>query len=174
MRIAWKIFGWFEDISTILCFVMGMGLMLYEVIMRYIFSNPTTWINEISTSLVVWGVFLGLSLALRDEHHVSADILYAVLPVKLRRLLDYFANTVGIIFCAFFVYYSTSLVYSLLNSRQISIETGLPMWIFVAILPLSGTLFGIRFIERIWITYRSDYKSGGNNNDSVEVEEKCI
>jgi C4-dicarboxylate transporter DctQ subunit len=171
MRTAEKILRWFEDFSSILCFVTGMALMLYEVIMRYVFSNPTTWINEISTSLVVWGVFLGLSLALRDNHHVSADILYAIVPAKFRKIMDYFANTVGTIFCIFFVYYSITLVYSLLNSRQVSIETGLPMWIFVAVLPVSGIMFGIRFIERLWGTHKTDYEK--EDSDTVKGEEKC-
>lgn len=177
MGKAQKILTWFEDIVSILFFIVGMGLMLYEVIMRYVFSHPTTWINEISTSLIIWGVFLGFSLALRDDHHVSADIIYAILPPKARKAMDYFANLVGIVFCIFFVYYSTLLFNNLLHSRQVSIETGIPMWVFMVVLPVSGVMFGIRFIERLWRVHKTNYyKEDADrkdyNNDTVDAEAK--
>lgn len=167
MKHPQKFFTLFEDISSSLFFLAGIGLMLYEVIMRYVFSSPTTWINEISTNLVIWGVFLGLSLALRDDHHVSVDIVYSVLPAPIRKLIDYFANIVGIGFCVFFVIYSLKLLNNLLNSRQVSIETGIPMWVFILILPIAGAMFGIRFLEKLWNIHKYDYR-----DDSKEQEVK--
>lgn len=162
-----KAFTWFEDISSAIFFIVGIGLMLYEVIMRYVFGSPTTWINEISTILVLWSVFLGLSLALRDDHHVSADIIYSLLPAAIRKWVDYFANLMGTVFCVFFVFYSIILVHNLLGSGQTSIETGVPMWLYMLVLPAAGVMFGIRFIEKLWNIHRIDY-----NQDSESAEVK--
>ena len=158
MRKINKFYALFEDISSGFFMLVGMVIMFYEVVMRYVFDSPTTWINEVSTIMVVWGVLLGLSLALRDNHHISVDILYVVLPPAVRKLIDYFANLMGIIFCLLFTYNAFILARNTFVSAQLSIETNIPEWIYYVVLPISGLMFMIRFIENIWHVHCTDYR----------------
>jgi C4-dicarboxylate transporter DctQ subunit len=152
-----KYFTWFEDIFSSVFLIIGFGLMLYEIIMRYVFDSPTTWINEVSTALVVWSVFLGLSLALRDNRHIGVDLFYAALPRSIRKWIDYFANVLGVVFCIVFTCNALVLIKNMVVSARLSVETEVPLWIYNLVLPIAGVMFMLRFIERIWKIHRSDH-----------------
>ncbi|WP_126425097.1 TRAP transporter small permease [Brevibacillus marinus] len=152
-----KIYSLLEDLSSALFLLAGLGLMFYEVVMRYVFDSPTTWINETSSVLVVWGILLGLSVGLRDNHHISVDILYVLLPPNMRKGMDLFANTVCILFCLFFVYNGVVLVNHTMESGQVTMDTRIPMWIYYTVIPISGLMFMVRFIDRFIKVWKTDY-----------------
>lgn len=147
-------YAFFEDLSSGLFLLTGLSLMFYEVVLRYIFNSPTTWINGISVILVVWGMLLGMSVALRDNHHISVDVLYALLPFRVRRAVDVFANLVGVLFCLFFIYNGIVLVAHIYGTGQIAIDTRVPVWLYYLVIPISGFMFMIRFLEKIWKTIK--------------------
>ncbi|MCL6558960.1 MAG: TRAP transporter small permease subunit [Firmicutes bacterium] len=41
----------------------------------------------------MWGILLGLSVALRDGHHIKVDMLYNILPVKVKKWVSVFSNS---------------------------------------------------------------------------------
>lgn len=162
MAVIKKIYTFFEDFSSSLFFIVGLLLMFYEVIMRYIFNNPTSWINETASIIVVWGILLGLSVALRDNHHIAVDIFYTILPKKVQKAVDIFANIVGIGFCIFLVYYGVELVLHNFESGQVTMDTRTPYWIYYLVLPISGLMFLIRFIERLKKVINNESIEGGH------------
>lgn len=159
-----KAYALLEDLSSALFFLAGLGLMFYEVVMRYVFDSPTTWINETASILVAWGILLGLSVGLRDHHHISVDIFYVLMPPLLRKGIDLFANLVCILFCIFFVYNGGVLVLHTLKSGQVTMDTRIPMWIYYTVIPISGLMFMVRFVERLIRAWKTDYRqaSGGD------------
>lgn len=162
MAVIKKIYTFFEDFSSSLFFIVGLLLMFYEVIMRYIFNNPTSWINETASIIVVWGILLGLSVALRDNHHIAVDIFYTILPKKVQKAVDIFANIVGIGFCIFLVYYGVELVLHNFESGQVTMDTRTPYWIYYLVLPISGLMFLIRFFERLKKVINNESIEGGH------------
>jgi C4-dicarboxylate transporter, DctQ subunit len=157
-----KVYKFLEDFSSSLFFLVGLGLMFYEVIMRYVFDNPTSWINETASIIVVWGILFGLSVALRDNHHISVDIFYAMLPKKMQKVVDIFANLVGIGFCIFLIFTGIELVAHTFESGQVTMDTRTPYWIYYLIMPISGLLFMIRFIERLKKVIKNESMEGGH------------
>jgi TRAP-type C4-dicarboxylate transport system permease small subunit len=65
--------------------IRGLGLMAgilivvngvfvsYEVVMRYFFRSPTTWVLEITIYLVIASTFLALAYVLLEKAHVRVD-----------------------------------------------------------------------------------------------------
>ncbi|WP_017437653.1 TRAP transporter small permease [Saccharococcus caldoxylosilyticus] len=143
-----KLYSLFEDMFAGLFLLSGLSLILFEVIMRYVFNSPTTWTTEVSTVMVAWGILIGLSVALRDKHHICVDILYVIFPHYIRRTIDYFANLVGIIFCMFYIWSGFTIILQTIETGQLSMETGIPLWIYYLVIPVSGVLFMIRFIDQ--------------------------
>ncbi len=88
-------------ISSLLMFFVAliMGIMLYEVIMRYVFARPTIWVEELSRWL--GGViFLVAGLyAMQQRTHIRVTILYDVLGRNAQRIMDVFAVCCISIFC---------------------------------------------------------------------------
>jgi C4-dicarboxylate transporter DctQ subunit len=167
MSLYRKYYSMFEDMSSAFFLIAGLGLMLFEVVMRYVFNSPTTWVNETASILVVWAILLGLSVGLRDNHHISVDIFYSILPPAMRKAVDIFANAACIIFCIFFTYNGLLLVIHTAQSGQVTMDTRISMWIYYTVIPISGLMFMIRFIERLAQVFKTDYK----NMDRGETNE---
>lgn len=63
-------------------------IIIYEVIMRYIFYDPTLWVNELS--LWVGGmIYVTAGLySMQQRSHIRIFILYDIAPLWLRRVFD--------------------------------------------------------------------------------------
>ncbi len=146
LKKAWDLF---EDVMAGTFFSAGILLILYGVTMRYVFNEPKAWVEEIASYTIVWGSLLGVPIALRNNHHIQVDMFYEKMPKAVRRLIDIFANIMGIIFCLFFTYYSYLLVAKRFSSGMVSMDVGIPMWIVYLILPICGVMFLLRFIEKL-------------------------
>ena len=72
---------WQGKISSFLIYPL-VGIVLYEVIMRYVFNAPTIWGFEATGFVYGMHFMLGLSFMERYGGHVRVDILSARLPEK--------------------------------------------------------------------------------------------
>ncbi|MEP1585380.1 MAG: TRAP transporter small permease [Tateyamaria sp.] len=88
-------------ISSLLMFVVAMimGIMLFEVIMRYVFARPTIWVEELSRWL--GGViFLVAGLyAMQQRTHIRVTIVYDIINRNAQRAMDAFGTACVCIFC---------------------------------------------------------------------------
>lgn len=144
-----KIWCLFEEVSAGTFFFAGITLIFYGVIMRYVFNEPKAWVEEVVRYAIIWGTFLGFSIALRHNQHIQVDILYDKLPKGGKKVVDIIATTISILFCVAYTYYGFILVENRYTSGMVSLDVGIPMWIVYLILPISGVLFLLRFIERL-------------------------
>lgn len=71
-----------------------VGVVVYEVFMRYVFDAPTSWGFEMTTFL--YGVHFMLALAYAHKHdgHVSIDVFESRFPAKVRTKLRIISNLV--------------------------------------------------------------------------------
>ncbi|WCN37288.1 TRAP transporter small permease [Aneurinibacillus uraniidurans] len=146
LKKAWDLL---EDILAGSFLSVGIALIFYGVIMRYVFNEPKAWVEEVVNYTIVWGALLGVPIALRGNHHIQVDMLYDKLPPAGKRLLDIFSSAMGVLFCIFFTYYGYLLVAKRYTSGMVSMDVGIPMWLVYLILPISGVMFLLRFIERL-------------------------
>ena len=140
----------FEDYLSGGLLFIGLTLVFINVILRYFFGRPQSWIDEFSVYFVVWGVLMGIAVALRNDHHIKVDMLYNFLPVKTKRYVSIFANLLGLGFCVLYTFYGCQLVQSYLLTGQKSVDTQTPLWMINLIVPISGIMLGIRFVEKLY------------------------
>jgi len=144
-----KLWTWLEEILASLFFGAGVLLIFYGVFMRYVLNHPQAWVEEVARYSIIWGTFLGFGMALKHNQHIQVDILYDRLNDTGKYILNLAATALSIIFCIIYTYYGWNLVAARLHSGMVSLEVGIPMWIVYLILPISGVLFLLRFIERL-------------------------
>lgn len=144
-----KIWTYFEEIASCIIFAIGIFLIFYGVVTRYIFNDPKAWVEEIARYSIIWGTFLGFGMALKHNHHIQVDILYDKLNNTMKYIVNIVATTLSIIFCIIYTYYGFILVENRFSSGMVSLDVGIPMWVVYLILPISGVLFLLRFIERL-------------------------
>lgn len=69
-------------------FLVSMGIMIYEVVMRYVFDSPTIWVHETTIFLcAICFVFGGLHSVSRNGH-IRVVLLYDYLPAHIKRWFD--------------------------------------------------------------------------------------
>lgn len=85
-----------EDVLSALLVVMFISFML-QIGTRYVLNAPLSWTAELSTLTWVWGILWGAGLVLRDEEEIRFDVVYTLMPGRLRRFADGLASTVVVI-----------------------------------------------------------------------------
>jgi TRAP-type C4-dicarboxylate transport system permease small subunit len=71
---------------------------VYEVGLRELFGKPTVWTNEITSYLLVWVGLLGVVYAYDKGTHVSVDLVYRRLNVRIQRFFDVVTTTLMLLF----------------------------------------------------------------------------
>ncbi len=71
-----------------------LGVVVYEVFMRYAFNAPTTWGFEATTFMYGLHYMFGLAYTDAYDGHVKVDIFTALAPKKIQTLLRVLTNLV--------------------------------------------------------------------------------
>jgi TRAP-type C4-dicarboxylate transport system permease small subunit len=79
-------------------------IIFYEVVMRYVFEDPTLWVNEMS--LWVGGMIYLLAglYVMQQRGHIRIFILYDMVPRWTQRLFDLLSTLLICIFSAAVIY----------------------------------------------------------------------
>ncbi len=75
------------DIAAALVVVL-MLLMVYEVVMRYVFSAPTIWSYDLSTMTLGTIFVVSIAYTLLTDSHVRVDLLHPYLGRHAKTVVD--------------------------------------------------------------------------------------
>lgn len=140
----------FGGVVASICMLGVTFIIVYEVIMRYLFNAPTTWVGEMSIYLCMGIGFLGLAFALKSDSHFSITLLVDRLTPKNRLRLKILTDLVGMLYSCIFVYKGSSMVQFAFEMEDVS--SGMmevPLWIPQILVPLGGFLLAIQFINKL-------------------------
>ncbi|MFG6179308.1 TRAP transporter small permease subunit [Halomonas sp. THAF12] len=91
---------------------IAMAISVYEVIMRYGFGSPTSWVHESVVMLVAVGFALGGPAALASDRHIRVKVLYDAVGPRFRLWLDRFNDLVTFGFCLGMSYAAYTMFWS--------------------------------------------------------------
>ena len=138
--------GWRFLRSKVLLGIAAASLFLlmlviaYDVVARYFLNSPTRWAFEVSKYLMATMVMTGAAHAMAANAHIRVEVLYDALPRAWRRACDVLAPVCGVVFCAVLAWQSTMLAWRSWIQGAQSLDTGIPLFIPQALVPL-GSLF---------------------------------
>lgn len=96
---------------TMMLIALMTGVMLYEVLLRYVFERPTLWANEL-TLWIAGFVFLCSGIyAMQQRCHIRIFLLYDIMPRGIQRLFDCIWTFLLALFAFFLVYGSYKQVF---------------------------------------------------------------
>jgi tripartite ATP-independent transporter DctM subunit len=134
-------------------FVSAMGLLAiaaiicWEIFSRYVRNEPTTWVTEIATYLLVAVSFLGLAAAQRADAHIYVELVVDMLAEKRRQQLQVVTNWIGFFFVLFCCWQVALFIYG--EYRNGTRDWGLlstPQWIPELPMIVGFILFGIALL----------------------------
>jgi len=88
-----------------------IGVLLYEVVARYVVNSPTIWGHELSTMLFGALSILAGSYTLRHQGHVRSDVIYRLMPLRARAFCDVVVYTLGIAVLLVFFFMAVDFAY---------------------------------------------------------------
>lgn len=157
--------------GAILLFMML--LVCYDVIMRYLFRNPTGWAMEVCEYLLVYVTFLGGPWLLREKGHVNVDILFFFWP-KMGRPLNIFTSFIvgAATFVLFIFCTSATWDYFQRGITEIKMLT-IPKWMVFWVIPLGCIFLCIEAFRQFYTHLTSDDQAVSSlTQQSANVEQK--
>ena len=134
MRKVEKIIRLIIEACGIIGIVILLAMMMMtvsDVIMRYFFHQPIIGSMEISVTLMVCVVFLGIGWCALNDGHISVDIITGKLSKRGRVLLNGFDNIVTLVLALIIAWRSFMEALSVKDMEVTSPILGIPRYPFV-------------------------------------------
>ncbi len=154
--------GWldrhFEEAVCGVCLCAIATCVMLQVILRYLFATAAPWAEEIAVYGMIFAVYLGASMAVRERSHIRITLLIEHLP---RRLAVAAVLLADLLWCGFLILmvYLTGLYTRLLfEVTYISPGLGLEQKWFQLVIPATLILMLLRMLQVYWRWGRSGFK----------------
>lgn len=132
-----------EYLLILLLTLFASVVMVSQVILRYLFSNPLFWAEEVSTIALVFITFFGLSHLLYRRELICLDFLKQKAPRPLRQWLEWVIDLCLLVVLVVFIYSSIVWITDPNTQTEYSATLNLPRWISYTVIPVSMTLMGL-------------------------------
>ena len=73
----------FEEVLTGVLVMFMASMVFFQVIMRYVFSLPTSWSDELAIYAMLWSVYISVAWAVRERAHIRVMNFVEMFPKKV-------------------------------------------------------------------------------------------
>lgn len=105
--------GWVDMAARVVigaALLCAFGLLLFQVLVRYVLPFPVPWLEEAATYLSGYMAMLGASVCLRAGFHLQVDLLRDALPAGGQHVLMMLQNLLVFGFGLFLLRYGIDFV----------------------------------------------------------------
>ena len=134
---------WVEKVILAVSVFVMVIIMVYQVILRYVFSNPNAWSEELARYLFILNVMLAAAIAVRRNSHMQIDILINLFSERVKHI----STIAGIAFMVLLFQYSLGLCAT--GAANVTPGLKIPMSIPYASIPIGVALMILTSIEVI-------------------------
>lgn len=156
-----KLFKWLdrlEEGTAGVLFIGGFLVSLYGVFTRYVLNAPETWITEVFEFLLVWSIFIGFGMALKDNRHIQVELLFDLFPSGVKKIVAGISNIIGGLYSFYLAYSSIELIALSKEQGIKTIDVGIPLWITYLVLPIGMGLLGVYFFVKAYRAFIGDQR----------------
>jgi TRAP-type C4-dicarboxylate transport system permease small subunit len=132
--------------SIVLVAALMLAALCWQVLVRYVLSEPSIWSEELAVLLFSWTVLGGLALGVREGWHVRLTILPEALPRRLRLWTERATDLVIAALGAFLAW--SGLSFYEITAGSVSAAIEYPIEILNALAPICGALMALFGLER--------------------------
>jgi TRAP-type C4-dicarboxylate transport system permease small subunit len=153
-----------EKILLVISLSVMTVVIIYQVVLRYVFSASNAWSEELARYLMIFAVMLASAIALRKNSHLQIDILINLFKPRVKAIFTIISTIIGIVFLCYLFVYSLSLLK--LGMRNTSAGLGFVMAIPYGCIPLGVVLMILTSLEVIFQNLEGlrQEKVGGSNS----------
>ena len=147
---------WYGHVLEAMMLLAGLLLLVMtfmigaDVVLRNIGAGGVAVSNELSEDILYLITLLTAPWLLRQGRHIRVDIVLRVLPPRVAWALEWLGDAIGIVCCAYFVWYGAGVTAASYLNGSLSIKTLVtPEWWILAPLPIAFALLAVEFIFRM-------------------------
>lgn len=118
--------------------VVGLTVIVALQVITRLMNISLPWTEELARFFLIWLTFLGCSLALQQDSHLSVDYFVRLAPVKARIAIGVFTRLLMIFFFGVLLVYGLKL--SALSMATLSSSLQWPMGVVYVVMPVSGLI----------------------------------
>src|SRR6201996_235207 len=148
-HLKWRVFDRLElglmMVCGVLCFGFSLSVM-FDIVTRTI-GHPWLWLQEVTSTLFVYAIFIGAAVATRRNDHLYLTAISESLHGAPRMLVEIVIRMVvlGVAFCLIWFGY----INYVRGFGSFRLPSGTPIASLYAVIPLSGVLIGLFTTEQL-------------------------
>ncbi len=123
-------------------FLAMVVITTWQVITRYILSNPSSWSEELVSYLFAWASLLGACLVTGERGHMNIPILVEKFSVSGQKGFAIAGELIAFLFSVIILLYGGAQI-TQLAMGQLTSSLGVAVGVFYFVLPLAGVLNGL-------------------------------
>jgi TRAP-type C4-dicarboxylate transport system permease small subunit len=130
------------------------ALTFTSVFTRYVIVAPIPDAFDISRLMMGIMISWGIATCGYRDDHIQMDVLWSILGVRGKRLLDLFATSASLFFMALFTWTLARRVWIIYTTGEKTYDVGLPIWPFYAVAWIGIAMAMILLVVRLWALIR--------------------
>jgi len=130
-------------LSMLLAGMIALGAA--QIFLRWVDAGSIVWGDEAIRLMVLWIAMIAGIAAAREDRHISIDVLSRFLGPRARLIAEVLVDLFTAAVCLALAWYGRIMVQFALEDGDILL-TGLPAWIFQAIIPVAFLLMAYRYL----------------------------
>ncbi len=137
----------FEELICCTCLAVIAVAVFAQVVARYVFQVALHWTEETAAMCMVWAVYTGASLCVRERFHIRIMVGVAALPTTFGRITVFAADALWAFFCVFMLRVSWDYLYIFWRFPETSPSLGINQFYPQTILIIGYGLMLIRLVQ---------------------------
>lgn len=148
MTTFWR---WYDQATVGLLALSGavmFGIAIANALLRYFFSAPIVWGEEISRYAMIWGTMIGVALAYRGGQHVAITLLVDLVPRRVLAAFLLVCDLLALVVAAMMLWSGLALARLLGGIAAPSSEVPM-IWVYAAV-PAGAAMLAIEAARHLF------------------------
>ncbi len=159
-RISWSAIDRnLERWALLVLYTMLVATMGIEVVRREVFAYSSIWGEEVVRYAFIYLAWIGAASAVKERAHIRIDVLYHMVPPRVKALLYILGDLVMLVVALFAVYWSFETVAVSWKFGSVSHGLRVSMVWFLMAVPVGFALMIYRLLQSILRDAR-DFRAG--------------
>ena len=146
-----RLIGKWASLGVLIIF----GLLLADVVMRFLFGQPAIWTAELATLIFGAYAIMAGGYLLAERGHVNVDIFYGNFSPRRKALVDVVTWPLFFIFVSILMWQGYGLFTDAYESGELSQSVWkVPLWPAKSLIPVAAGLLLLQGFVRLWSDVR--------------------
>ncbi len=134
------------DVASAICVVAMVGIVAIQIFLRYGLGHPFVWADELANWLFVWVIYLGASVLVRYDAHLTVGIVTDHLSPRVNQWRKLFVNLLVLAFLSLLFFQTVALLQKFAFTP--SAAMGVPMGFFFGCGMVFATVALIEYLRQ--------------------------